>query len=459
MVEKAREPNFVVITGNPERGHGGRLSQIRSYTATKQHRRERDRKAQTHGVFPTVLTLQHALSQRPQEISLAPSAPPLPPSATGRRRMQKFMYHYVRDSHRVHPFFSTVISAAISHPALMSSKILNASAWDDLSAVGRISGLTLQQGAITRRLFDESVRTREEVCSDVNIATLIAILLFDLVSQENETFYKDQQWLQRIIALRGGPAHLGFDGHLRNSLRLINQLQRIGITARHTGQTPSSSDIDSFPCGCIDVSVFTLGKQSNDPLERSKMLGILPLLDRLYQTMMPPRESITCGSLWSIEHQKSTVSAISEGCPFSTATPVHENSDSLHDARVPAVLQVIHILNISTGAASHVGPIDMLCALGHLKDLLQRTNLVGFWENLPGALIWCLVIGARLSSSRPIRQWFLMQTTRITCALAMSSCDAVLQSLRAVLAGLDETARQRLEIFSHASDSDRLPLL
>lgn len=89
------------------------------------------------------------------------------------------MYEYVRFSHQIHPFFSTVVCAAVSHPALMSSKILNASAWDDLSSTGEIGTLTIQQCGITRRLLNDFINDGQE-CSDVTLAALVAVLLFDV---------------------------------------------------------------------------------------------------------------------------------------------------------------------------------------------------------------------------------------------------------------------------------------
>lgn len=61
----------------------------------------------------------------------------------------------------------------------MSSKILNASAWDDLTATGEIGALTLQQCGITRRLLNDSINDGQEG-SDVTVAALIAVLLFDV---------------------------------------------------------------------------------------------------------------------------------------------------------------------------------------------------------------------------------------------------------------------------------------
>jgi hypothetical protein len=90
------------------------------------------------------------------------------------------MYRYLNYSHHIHHFFSTVVYAALTHLPLMSSKILNASAWDDISSTGEISDLTLQQRTITRNLLNASFENMEEGCSDSNIAAMIAVLLMDV---------------------------------------------------------------------------------------------------------------------------------------------------------------------------------------------------------------------------------------------------------------------------------------
>jgi hypothetical protein len=94
------------------------------------------------------------------------------------------MYQYMLYGQQVHPFFSHVIYAATSHTALMSTKILNASAWDDLNIEGQISSLTLQQCAITRKLLGEVLEDRELACSEPTFAAPAATLLFDVRSTE-----------------------------------------------------------------------------------------------------------------------------------------------------------------------------------------------------------------------------------------------------------------------------------
>lgn len=79
----------------------------------------------------------------------------------------------------------------------------------------------------------------------------------------------------------------------------------------------------------------------------------------------------------------------------------------------------------------------MAYAIAHLKHLLHQTDIDGFWGPLPGALIWCLAIGVRLSQPGSIRKWFMMQIQRTSCAMAQDGCEKVIQCLRTVLVGLD----------------------
>lgn len=74
----------------------------------------------------------------------------------------------------------------------MSSKILNASSWDDLKTGQEISDISLQQGLITRRLLSESMQDRAEACSDVTMAALVSVILFDV---RNDAHCKDHDKL------------------------------------------------------------------------------------------------------------------------------------------------------------------------------------------------------------------------------------------------------------------------
>lgn len=85
-----------------------------------------------------------------------------------------------------------------------------------------------------------------------------------------------------------------------------------------------------------------------------------------------------------------------------------------------------------------------------LQSLLQKSNVLQLYHGpLPGALIWCLVIGARKSdetfsrhsgtptSVSSTRKWFFMQLMRITCPAALDDPLDVSRNIDMILAGLD----------------------
>ena len=74
----------------------------------------------------------------------------------------------------------------------------------------------------------------------------------------------------------------------------------------------------------------------------------------------------------------------------------------------------------------------------YFQHLLRETNISMCWDDLPGALIWCLIIGARCSAPNRLRKWLLVQVTQIVWPLAVDKPDDVLKSFRLVLKGLDD---------------------
>lgn len=137
-----------------------------------------------------------------------------------------------------HPFFRTVIPAAVIHVPMMSVKILNASLYDDLnSPSGDIAPVTLSQRNIAMGLLSESLTHAAEAVSDVNIASLISFLTFEVyilshlifmflasadpaqfVNGDREAFNRHARGIQHIIERRGGLDQLGFEGHLKTSV-------------------------------------------------------------------------------------------------------------------------------------------------------------------------------------------------------------------------------------------------
>lgn len=92
MDENKQDQTFVVITGDPQKGHGARLSQARSHLARQYHGKKRSQNTNANANArhaQQVLTLRRALQAVPPGVRLLLEPPPMPPSVPGVKRMQR----------------------------------------------------------------------------------------------------------------------------------------------------------------------------------------------------------------------------------------------------------------------------------------------------------------------------------------------------------------------------------
>ncbi|KAJ5614486.1 hypothetical protein N7528_008140 [Penicillium herquei] len=271
-----------------------------------------------------------------------------------------------------------------------------------------------------------------------------------MVAEDSSSFERDERVLQLFLSAYGGidSEGLGFAGHLKNSLILYepdpyfipDQLLIIAISIEELkrclnirSRLPYVSETNNFPSQALDLSVFTLETHCNTVGAYENSPPIISVLSDLYQLVMAfgeryhhdlttVFESDQHSTPWMVPFQEPITDSINEAYPQ-------------NDARIPALLHASQILTWR-GISTQVLSLNLCHAL-HLKALLLNTDLDGFWDSLPGALIWCLVIGVRCSPPGPLRQWFMMQTTRVTCTMTINCSQAVLKSLRVLLAGMD----------------------
>jgi hypothetical protein len=208
-------------------------------------------------------------------------------------------------------------------------------------------------------------------------------------------------------------------------------------------ETCSPENFIVLPFAQIDTSVFTLGLHVNDSLRSF----IQPLTD-LYQSVMH------CGTRASSEKAALQLEYYRYFTPPSRPhIPIeqsdHSQQSSQDDPRISVLHQARHLLDLSN-SGFETDPY-LAYAVAHLKHLLRQTDLDGFWGPLPGALIWCLAIGARLSQPGSSRKWFMMQIQRTSCAMAQDGCEKVILCLRTVLVGLDgaQISRPEVRLTSH----------
>lgn len=65
-----------------------------------------------------------------------------------------------------------------------------------------------------------------------------------------------------------------------------------------------------------------------------------------------------------------------------------------------------------------------------LKDMLERTDMTGYWLPLPGALLWCLLVGVdRALGNNTLYTWFASQLQRAWIALSIYRWQGLQRSL------------------------------
>lgn len=67
------------------------------------------------------------------------------------------------------------------HVPLMSAKLMNASAWDDLNTNGEISSLTVFQRNIAEGIMSNYLAESESANSDANLLAFLTLLAFEVL--------------------------------------------------------------------------------------------------------------------------------------------------------------------------------------------------------------------------------------------------------------------------------------
>lgn len=194
------------------------------------------------------------------------------------------------------------------------------------------------------------------------------------------------------------------------------------------------------------MAVFTLWTGEGLFRDHDNIQPAIPFIHDLYEVMM------SGGQRQGTGHDSQAFPQSTESTPdvellFPPSRVLHDESCLYIDTRIP-VLQ--HTTQLARWFISGFG--TSINEIQTLQIMLKSTDLGNFWGSLPGALIWCLAIGTRMSPPGPLRKWFMMQMTRSTCALAMGLFDEVLHSIRMVLDALDRAEESWLFV-NHFSPS------
>ncbi|OKL58235.1 hypothetical protein UA08_06389 [Talaromyces atroroseus] len=418
MTERFEDSSFVVITGPPQQDKKKRISHVRSHIR-KSHLRLQSR----HGQRQTQqkLSLVHnelALGSPPRQLTQLMDLPWLPVSDAVCQRLKRFFQQYIETSTYLHPFFRSMISAMVVHEPFMSAKLVTATTWDDLNGPKcEISDLTLFQRDISEKILFDTTADPRTAGSDMNIVATLTLLTFEvhgLVNCNHEAYVRYKNKLLNMIDSRGGLDMLGFDGNLKVTVLLINQLEKV---ARGLSElVPSLEPLSEWKVNKYEVHfpqpadfrIFTFERGEKDFWEQKISISTIRLLSDFFQIVgMCIRYQQLSGN--RIEQQemftqwhflrRSLVSL--KSMPFRYGTGID---------RILVHAIVLFVSNDN----------NLDDSTNELRSLLWESNVDAYYGPLPGALIWCLAVGARKSPPGPVCKWFLMQLTRTTCPSALS---------------------------------------
>ncbi|KAK9237980.1 hypothetical protein V1525DRAFT_388009 [Lipomyces kononenkoae] len=439
MDSKIEDSSFVVTTGPPEQDKRQRISQVRSHITRarlRQQTRHQQRLAQISSkpVFPARAALGSPEWQLTPTVDLSW----LPVSEAVCDRLKactviKVFHQYIESSEYIHPFFRSMIPATVLHAPLMSTKLVNATAWDDLNGPdGEISDLTLFQRSIAERILSDSLADLEVARSDVNITAILTLLVFEIVNGDQLAYNRQKGRISTLVEMRGGLDKLGFDGNLKITLGILYQLERVikDFTTLpsylHTLNAREYGQYGLFLSHPTDFSIFTFKQDQMD--WRKTNLSTIRLLSDFHQL-------VACSIRYHLLYHDPS---------RQQRTLIHWNflRDSLvalksmpfcEETGLDRILLNAIILFTSDELDVH----SQGESVHELRNLLWNFKVDAYHGPLPGALIWCLAVGARKSCPGSVRKWFLMQLTRISCPSALDDPTGVSRNLDLILAGLD----------------------
>ncbi|KAH8692820.1 hypothetical protein BGW36DRAFT_362368 [Talaromyces proteolyticus] len=341
------------------------------------------------------------------------------------QRIRKFLCNHVNTDFRHHPFLQTAVAVSVVHAPLMSSKILNASLWDDVNGPsGQITRITQCQRQITMSLLAESLSNGNESLSDSTIATLEGLIIYELIDGNLDFLQKYMEQLEEMIYQRGGLDALGFDGHMKNTVLVIWELQRVIQALAGFGSviepTPAIAEV---VCQPLNLRLFTFQNEMNMAPEMSLLLG-----NFFGIITLPIHYEVNPQARQHFDHQWGLLHA------YFLTLKNNNNLNNYPDPRAPVIIEAALLFATYTDRKFVLDEKSYPA----FQELLRKTDISKLWCGLPGALVWCLVIGVRCSASNTwLRRWLLVQLTQVAWPLAIDTPDDVLTSFRLVLKGLD----------------------
>lgn len=179
--------------------------------------------------------------------------------------------------------------------------------------------------------------------------------------------------------------------------------------------------------------LFTLIATKNEQQSVPENLELMIVLDEIYAT------AIIWDTGFTRANDTSNELRFKKGCAILFArmsmldNSYHSEASATVNDHLYESCRLATLLYCSRGLELSLLPIARKELVILLRDSLEKTNLVGYWNGLPGALIWCLLVGSTEDSSNHYYSWFISQ---------------LLRTLMGIPADYWDELRHTLEVFS-----------
>uniref|UniRef100_A0A093VEJ3 Uncharacterized protein n=1 Tax=Talaromyces marneffei PM1 TaxID=1077442 RepID=A0A093VEJ3_TALMA len=146
-------------------------------------------------------------------------------------RFGDFFHQYIESSAYLHPFFRTMIPITVLNPPLMSTKLVNATAWDDLNGPNpEISALTLFQRDIAENMLLDSIAEATSPNADMIKGFAGSVTPTLGYTPNNETWAMPQPTDFKLMTFQRGQAQF-WEGRIGlSTIRLLSDFFQLVMT-------------------------------------------------------------------------------------------------------------------------------------------------------------------------------------------------------------------------------------
>ncbi|KAH8821451.1 hypothetical protein F5884DRAFT_87770 [Xylogone sp. PMI_703] len=375
--------------------------------------------------------------------------------------IERYINQYYESSQlSKNPLRNTVMPAAMRFVGLFHSHLFN-SLLNTAAMNGQSPGeMAFVHKGYVIRFVNESLSDEQRCCTDEVLTTVVALINEECIQGNIDKAEIHLQGLKRMVDLRGGIDCLGFEGDLKQIIVahdygfcvLTSSLpyrftgpERISIVEDIIGE---SANLEDFRC--FTFQEYFVGPEALDGIGL-EVLYLLDYLSRLVCIYKAWNETDPAAYVEPVSASVSNRDALTarwSSIRSSLLDFPSADSPVSHPATNDYVYESLRlaIIILSRKGIPVMAPANKSASTAQLfeedakslQKALEKTRLLEFWEPLPGAVLWCLAVGANACQKGMLKSWFSAHLLRTITTYALFRKKELDVSMRMILHGLRE---------------------